>query len=218
MHRMLHERLSSATTALLVIDIQNDYIHPNGASARSGRDLSAVVGMMPRVHRLIEAARANNVPVYFTRNWHGPNTDSRAWSNRRGERKSGAAGVAGTWGAEWYEVEPRSGEIVIDKFRYDAFLGTPLEMMLRARGIETVVCCGTATNVCVESTARAAHMRDFNLVLVGDCCAAPDQALHDATLENIRRHFGTVATVDEVASVWPVVDEPGQRPSASVAV
>ena len=202
--------LQSTSSALLVVDIQNDYIHPEGATGRSGRDTSAAVAMMPRLHRLIDAARRAGAPVFFLRNWHGPNTDSVPWMSRRAARSGtgGPAGVAGSWGAEWYEVEPGPDDVVVNKHRYDGFLGTSLETMLRVRGIETVVCCGTATNVCVESTARAAHMRDFHLVLVGDCCAAPDQRLHEATLENIRRHFGFVATSDEVELAWAARERP----------
>jgi ureidoacrylate peracid hydrolase len=198
----LEKLLGSGSSALLVVDIQNDYIHPDGSAGASGNDTSSAIAMIPRLHHLIAAARERGVPIYFARNWHSPNTDSGPWKARRAGSKR-QAGLAGSWGADWYEVEPRPDEVVINKFRYDAFLGTSLEMMLHARGIETVICCGTATNVCVESTARAAHMRDFHLVLVGDCCAAFDQTLHDATLENIRRHFGIVATADDVEAAWP---------------
>jgi len=213
----LGELLRTRSSALLVVDIQNDYIHPEGAAGRSGRDTSSAVAMVPRLHRLIATARARGVPIYFARNWHSANTDSEPWRSRRAATSGtgGPAGVAGTWGADWYEVEPQADEVVVNKFRYDAFLGTPLEMMLRTRGIETVVCCGTATNVCVESTARAAHMRDFHLVLVGDCCAAFDKTLHDGTLENVRRHFGFVASADEVEAAWSARPEDARAPALS---
>ena len=200
----LQELLGAGNSALLVVDIQNDYIHPEGASGRGGRDVAACIEMMPRLHGLIAAAREKAVPIYFLRNWHSPNTDSTPWKARRqaSAGRGGPAGVAGTWGADWYEVEPRDDDVVINKFRYDGFLGTPLEVMLRTRGVETIVVCGTATNVCVESTARSGHMRDFHLVLVGDCSAAFDETLHNATLENVRRHFGLVANAEEVATAW----------------
>ncbi|HEX5452018.1 MAG TPA: isochorismatase family cysteine hydrolase [Candidatus Limnocylindrales bacterium] len=205
MNERLQELLGAGTSALLVIDIQNDYIHPEGSAGRGGRDTSGGMEMMPRVHHIIATARDRGVPVYFLRNWHSENTNSVPWKARRAASKGvgGEAAVAGTWGAEWYEVEPRPDDVVINKFRYDGFLGTPLEVMLRARGVETVICFGTATNVCVESTARAAHMRDFHLVLVSDCCSAYDQDLHDATLKNVRKHFGLVATAEEVEAAWP---------------
>jgi ureidoacrylate peracid hydrolase len=195
-------KLLSEPAALIVIDIQNDYIHPAGALGRSGKELQYVHAMMPRLHQLIEDARRNRVPIYFARNWQDRNTDSAAWRSRTAGRSYDPTAVAGTWGAEWFEITPKANEIVVDKYRYDAFLGTPLELMLRAGKIETVVCCGTATNVCVESTARAAFMRDFNLILVADCCAATDRNLHDATLTNIKRHFGLVASASEVTAAW----------------
>jgi ureidoacrylate peracid hydrolase len=221
MSERLQELLGSGTSALVVIDIQNDYIHPEGALGRSGLDVGPAAAMMPRLHRLIDTARSSGIPIFFGRNWHGPNTDSVPWRTRRAEGAE-PAGVGGTWGADWYEVEPQPDEVVINKHRYDAFLGTPLETMLRTKGVETVVCCGTATNVCVESTARAAHMRDFHLVLVDDCSACTDPVMHEGTLENVRRHFGIVASADDVEEAWRSraadrATEPGNRTEAGVA-
>jgi ureidoacrylate peracid hydrolase len=201
----LEEKIDPRHTALIVIDVQNDYVHPEGAGGKSGQDTRPAVEMVPRLLELIEAAREAGVYVIYTRNWHGPQTDSEAWLERN--QRSGKEGVLRsalkeTWGAEWYGVAPREDEPVIDKFRYDAFLGTRLEFLLRARGIRTVMCTGTATNVCVESTARAAHMRDYYLVMVGDCCATYSEEVHQATLFNIRRHFGLVVDGEEIINVW----------------
>lgn len=207
----LEEKVDPRWTALLVIDVQNDYVHPEGAGGRSGYDMQPAVEMVPRLLKLIEAARQAGLFIIYTRNWHGAATDSEAWAERcerskqRGNLRSA---LADTWGAGWYEVQPREGEYVLNKFRYDAFLGTSLEFLLRARGIRTVICTGTATNVCVESTARAAHMRDYYLVVAGDCCACADQELHRATLKNVERHFGLVTTVDELERCWARVEEP----------
>ena len=91
---------------------------------------------------------------------------------------------------------------MVSKFRYDGFLGTNLEYLLRARDIRTVVVAGATTNVCVESTARAAHMRDFHLFVVRDCCASPEADLHVATLANIDRYFGRVVVAEDVETWW----------------
>lgn len=206
----LEEKVDPRWTALLVIDVQNDYVHPQGAGGKSGLNMQPAVAMVPRLLRLIEAARQAGVYVIYTRNWHSPQTDSEAWLER--VQRSARQGVSRsamkeTWGAAWYGVEPRADEPVIDKFRYDAFLGTRLEYLLRARQIRTVVCTGTATNVCVESTARAAHMRDYYLVMVDDCCATYDEELHRATLRNIERHFGLVVSSEELIRCWAPVAE-----------
>lgn len=105
-------------------------------------------------------------------------------------------------GAQFYEIVPAPGEEIVSKFRYDAFLGTNLEYLLRARGIQSVICIGTTTEVCVESTARAAVMRDFHLVVVEDCCAAPELEAHRASLKVLGRNFGEITTADTVEAIW----------------
>jgi ureidoacrylate peracid hydrolase len=220
MNVALSQLLKPSSTALLVIDVQNDYVHPEGALGLMGADMAPCLDMIPRLERFLDAARDAGLFVVHTRNWHRPATDSPAWAARvtRSWSLDDRPGRAGSWGAEFYRVGPRDGEEVISKFRYDAFLGTNLEYLLRARGIETVICTGVTTNVCVESTARAAHMRDFNLVLVSDCCASSEQDLHDATLANIERHFGTVVTSDRVLATWAELGAPRSEALATVSV
>jgi len=201
----LAEKIDPATTVLLVIDMQNDYCHPEGFLGKLGVDMTPVMEMAPTLCDLLETARAAGVYVIHTRNWHRPATDSEAWLDklaRSGQDQENRPGRAGSWGAAWYQVEPLQTEEVINKFRYDAFLGTNLEFLLRARRIKTVVICGTATNVCVESTARDAHMRDFHLVMVADAVAATSVAAHDATLANIASNFGEVASTAQVKAIW----------------
>ena len=201
----LAQKIDPASTVLLVIDMQNDYIHPEGFLGKVGLDTSAVIAMVPTLRDLLETARATGVLVIYTRNWHRPATDSPAWLDklaRLGQTQAWRPAIAGSWGAGWYEVEPLPSEEVINKFRYDAFLGTNLEFLLRARGIQTVVITGTATKGCVESTARAAHMRDFHLVMVADACATASLAAHEGTLDNIAANFGEVTTAARVKQVW----------------
>ena len=95
-------------------------------------------------------------------------------------------------GAEFYRVEPEAGEPVVVEHRYSAFVDTGLELILRSRGIRSVVLIGVATNVCVESTARDAYRRDYCVTLADDCSATYD-AKHAATLHNLDDHFGVVA-------------------------
>ena len=201
----LCDRLAASATALLVIDMQNDYLDESGALARAGLPLDHVRDIVPAVWELIFAARSAGVRVVFTRNWHTPETDTPAWVQgfAKTAGAAGRAGLAGTWGADWYAgIEPEADEIVISKSRYDAFLRTDLDARLRELGITSVAMCGTATNVCVELTARGAHMRDYHTVLVSDACAASDQQLHEAAIKNVARHFGAVAAVEQVLECW----------------
>lgn len=192
--------------ALLVIDVQNDFCHVEGALGRRGYDLSMNPEMVPRLLRLIQEAKEASIPVLYIRlarktegEW--PAMD-RLFRAQFGEDYIRVA-VEGTWGVDYYGgLHPEPGDIVITKPRYGAFAETELEAVLRGLGVQSLILTGVATNVCVESTAREGFMRDYDVVVVSDCCASVSRARHEATLENIALHFGWVATAEEVAKAW----------------
>jgi ureidoacrylate peracid hydrolase len=193
--------LSLDQSALLVIDVQNDFVAPDGWFGQRGADTSSTMAILPRLQGLIDFMRSRDTPVIFTCNWHREATDSPALIahlKRHGNSPMDRPARADTWGAAFCGVMPTADEEVVRKFRYDAFLGTNLDYLLRARGIETVFCAGTTTNVCVESTARSAFMRNYHVVLVEDCCAAHDFAEHQASVRNIERYFGIVITSEQL--------------------
>lgn len=205
---LMKDKIDPAKTAVIVVDVQNDYCHPEGACARRGSDVSAVKPMMPHLHSLLHGARKAGVPIVFIQTFHEKATDSEAWMARSGGR-SGEVCRTGTWGAEFYEVAPQPGEIIVNKHRYSAFINTRLDTVLRTLRAETLIMTGVSTNVCVESTARHGYMLDYNIVLVSDACAAFSQAAHDMTLENIDRFFGSVATADQLIDIWGVSAKDG---------
>jgi ureidoacrylate peracid hydrolase len=102
-------------------------------------------------------------------------------------------------------VRPRPDEPVVTKHRYGAFESTDLDLVLRSRGVRTVIMTGVATNVCVETTARQAFLRDYYVVFLRDCTATYSQAEHDAALHNIDQFFGQVAGAEEVMACWQPV-------------
>ena len=104
-------------------------------------------------------------------------------------------------GTLWKE-EPKDGEAVITKHRYDAFIDTDFDLVLRSKRIRTLAMTGVTTNCCVESTARHGFMRDYHIVLVRDCTAAYSNKLYEATLENIDRLFGQVVSSEELLTSW----------------
>ena len=198
----LPEKLAPSHTALLVIDMQNDFCDDEGACARNGQDVRVVQAIVPTLHRLTQAARDAGATVIFIRVAHDETTNSDVFLERRVGRKEDVA-TEGTWGAEWFaDLCPVANDIVITKHRFSAFINTPLDLVLRSRGIKTLVLTGTATNVCVESTARDGHMLDYYVVLPEDGSASPDVTAHEATLHNIRRHFGNVVPTAELVAVW----------------
>ncbi|ASA25952.1 cysteine hydrolase family protein [Paenibacillus donghaensis] len=187
--------------ALIVVDVQNDYCHPDGALASGGNDVSAVGEMMPQLHGLIEAARVHGVPVIFIQTYHEQATDSEVWSSRSGSRSLGVC-RKGSWGAEFYEVSPLPEDIVVHKHRYSAFINTRLDSVLRSLRTETLIMTGVSTNVCVESTARDGFMLDYHIVMVEDACASYSRAAHEMTLENMQGYFGAVASAEAIQQQW----------------
>ncbi|MEX2375204.1 MAG: isochorismatase family cysteine hydrolase [Dehalococcoidia bacterium] len=182
-----------------MVDVQNDYCHPEGVLGHAGLDLTGVTPMRAVITRLRSAAHSAGVPVIFLETIHSDRTDTPAWSRRSPYSESICRD--GSWGAEPFEIEPGDDE-VITKHRYSGFVDTRLDVALRSLERSTLVVTGTATNVCVESTVRDARMRDYDVIVVEDGVAAPSLAAHEASLENMRRHFGPVVVSTQIEKLW----------------
>jgi ureidoacrylate peracid hydrolase len=204
-HNSLKERLEVSDTVLVVIDVQNDFCAKDGYFDRTGADLDLVEPAVSNMIELISAARSAGVRIIYVKSHYDPVYLSRTQNERR--RRVGwdiPLCRQGTWGAEFYRVAPTDGDVVVIKHRYDSFFNTDLELILRSNDIRNLVLAGVATNVCVESTLRSAFFRDFEVVLAEDCCAARTMPAHNATLENVRRHFGLVAKNSDILQFWQV--------------
>jgi ureidoacrylate peracid hydrolase len=199
--RSLPELVIPAKSAVIVVDVQNDYCRPEGALGKVGLPTADAMAMIPTLQRFLTAARASGTPVIFVQMIHEAATDSAAWAWRM---SGGSTGVCrkGTWGAEFTEIAPLPDEPVVIKHRYSAFVNTRFDSVLRTLKIENLIMTGVSTNVCVESTARHGYMLDYNIVFLSDCTAAYSQAEHEGTLYNMRSHFGVVATSDDVVAAW----------------
>ena len=152
--------LPAEATALVVVDMQNDFAHPDGALY--GDDTRRAI---PVIAELAERARSATVPVFFTQDWHEPDDPEFAlW---------GEHARADSWGARIVdELAPHPGDQRVRKLRYDAFYGTSLDHRLRLRGVHHLVIVGTVANICVLHTAGSAALRFYDVVLVEDGVAA----------------------------------------------
>lgn len=201
--KILMERLRDKKKALIVIDVQNDFCHNQGAFAKKGVDLSFIQkNVIPKLLSFIERWREFKLPIIFVKTIHNNWTNSPSWIGRLGGMaKEIPVCTPDSWGSEFYEVEPEPEDCIVIKHRYSAFVGTDLNLILRSKGIETLLFTGTVTNVCVETTARDAFNHDFNVILVEDCCGAYFPEEHQATLINICKYFGTVTTSDRIIEI-----------------
>jgi ureidoacrylate peracid hydrolase len=206
----LNDKVDTRHAALLLVDVQNDFCAEGGAMHREGRDVALVQDMVPRLERLLEAARSAGVACVWIRNVYntGPNHYlSEVWLEQAKRRRNGAyvqypVCEPDAWNGDFYRVRPRPDEVIVTKHRYGAFEGTDLDLVLRSKGIRTVIMTGTATNVCVETTARQAFLRDYYVVFTSDCTATFSQAEHDAALRNIDQFFGQVVASQDVMACW----------------
>lgn len=185
-------------SALLIVDVQNDYCHKEGCLAQQDLDVSMVEEMMPNLKNMISAMKEINVPIIYIQTIHEDSTDSETWIKRLKGKNQKNLCRKDTWGAQFYQLAPDKDDVIVIKHRYSAFIHTRLESVLRALKIETIVMAGVSTNICVESTARDGFMLDFDVIFLSDCTAAFSREAHDMTLQTINQFFGTVATSKEV--------------------
>jgi nicotinamidase-related amidase len=199
------EILDPSHTALIVIDMQNDFVSDDGVVARAGNDPSAIQAIVPDLQRLLDGARRAGVLCVhietLTLANHRSDSDSWLYMKLKGVNSADWC-TEGTWGAEFLaELRPLEGEPVVTKHRSSAFVGTNLDLVLRSNGIKTVVICGEQTPGCVDATLRDSTFYDYYNVLVDDCVAAYRQDLHDAALL-IQRARHLVLDSNEVLQIW----------------
>jgi ureidoacrylate peracid hydrolase len=216
----MQEKVSPRHTALVVVDMQNDFIATEGLIAREGRDVSQAQVMANELPKLLKRAREAGVFVVFVRNVYTTENNfylSDVWLEQAARKREGGytripVCAENSWSGDFYgDVRPLPGEPIVTKHRYGAFYNTDLDTILRANGIRTVVLTGVVTNVCVETTAREAFVRDYYVAVVKDGTAAYSQADHEMTLSNIDRFFGEVTSIDELQSLWPARNRDNPR-------
>jgi len=208
----LLDALTPARTALLVIDMQRDFLLPEGYAAQVGLDIAPLVATIRPIEKLLAVGRKAGLLIVHTREGHVPDLSDcppyKLERSRRAGAEIGSKGplgrllVRGEVGHDFVEVlRPLEQEIVIDKSGYSAFVHTGLQQMLTKRGIETLILTGVTTEVCVSSTLRTAIDLGHRCITVSDACASGNPDLHKAALAMIGVEggiFGEIATTTEV--------------------
>lgn len=184
--------------ALLVLDLINEIAHPDGKYPEVCLAQITERGVLDRAGAAVAKARAAGIPVIYVVVGFSPGyPDWPSGSPLFAEARQGERLILGTWGTQVHDaVKPAPGEPVIAKRRVSPFLGTHLDLLLRDRGVNTLLLTGVTTDLVVLSTAREGHDRDYRVEVLEDATATSDAQLHQAALTLIAR-TATVTTVDQ---------------------
>ena len=193
-----------SSTALILVDLQNDFLHRDGAYGRAGQAHPSIAGLPSRLSPLVAAARASGVLTVATLFTLVPGRGGAPLISphlkalrpflRQGDF------VPGSWGQQLVE-ELAPADVAVEKVAFSAFYASRLEWVLRKCGIDTLYFAGIVTNGGVASTVRDAQVRDFHCTVIADGCAAFSQEVHRAAIEELRP-VARIATVDEAIAVF----------------
>ena len=195
------------STALVVIDMQRDFVEPGGFGEALGNDVSILRACIEPCRRVLEAGRRLGLTIIHTREGHRPDLSDcppAKITRGRGARRIGDPGpmgrilVRGEHGHDIIpELTPQPGEIVLDKPGKGAFCQTDLELILRNRAIKTLIVCGVTTEVCVNTTVREANDRGFECVVLSDCVGSYFPEFQRVALEMIKAQGGIFGWVSD---------------------
>jgi ureidoacrylate peracid hydrolase len=202
-----------AKSALVIVDMQNDFVHPEGGFAMNARehpaariDMPFLMGTIPQVKRLADAFRKSGRPVVYVAHVLKPDySDAQFpyWRLGRGALAGNRTFITeGTWGAQIIdELTPQAGEHLVVKKGFGGFSNTPLDTILRNLGVSTCVVAGVTTCVCVSTTVRGGVEHNYRMILVKDAVAEIHRDTHEAELKTMARIFADVKTTDEVEAL-----------------
>jgi nicotinamidase-related amidase len=215
-------------TALLIIDMQRDFVDPGGFGEALGNDVSQLRQILPALQRVLEAARAAGITVIHTREGHRPDLADLAPSKRARGRLDTGIGDAGPMGrilvrGEYGhdivdELRPLPGEPVIDKPGKGAFYATDLDAILSSRGIKSLIVTGVTAEVCVQTTVREANDRGYECLVLSDGIASYFPEFYQATIAMVKAQggiFGWVSTSDALLEGLQEAGLPTSLASAS---
>jgi len=199
--------IDATRTALVIIDMQRDFLEPGGFGETLGNDVSLLQRAVKPIDDLLQAARALGMLVIHTREGHLPDlSDAHKAKVERGKPslRIGAPGpmgrilIRGEKGQDIIDgLKPRPGEIVIDKPGKGAFYATAFGSILEKNGIENLIVCGVTTEVCVHTTVREANDRGYRCIVPGDACASYFPEFHEAGLRMIKAQGGIFGWVTD---------------------
>ncbi|MBY6092560.1 cysteine hydrolase family protein [Maritimibacter alkaliphilus] len=190
----------ASESILLVMDMMNDLVHPDGMGGTSYVPLCEARGVYDNTKLAIRRAREAGIMVGYVRVGFSPDyAECPPGSPVFSKAKENGVFTLGSWGTQVFDgFAPQEGDPDIVKHRVSPFYGTKLEPLLRAQGVKRLILCGVSTNGVVSAAVREGHDRDYACVVLEDCCAGATSEEHDFALAGLRR-YAQITTAAEVA-------------------
>lgn len=209
--------IDPARTAVVIIDMQRDFLEPGGFGETLGNDVSLLAAAVGPCLALLTAARAHRLLIIHTREGHLPDLSDAPPAKVNRGAPSLRIGEPGPMGRILIRGEPghdlipslypQAGETIIDKPGKGAFYATGLQTLLQERGIETLIVCGVTTEICVHTTVREANDRGYRCIVPGDCCASYFPEFHQAGLRMISAQGGILGWVSDSTMVLAALEQ-----------
>ena len=210
-------------TAVIVVDMQNAFVHRGGYWDLAGWDISATQKIIKPCQEIVYAARERGIKVIYLQMGCSPDLSDIGGQDSPNRRKSRGLAligqrpelkdklyIYGSWGADIIEeLEPKQGDVVVRKQKYDGFIGTNLDIVLKTYALKYLLFVGTATNICVESTLRHAFFLQYFPILVADAVGQlGPSTTQEATIFNVQSIFGWVTTSEKLLNAIRLVEKP----------
>jgi len=210
-------------TAILVVDMQNAFVHQGGYFDIIGHDIAATGRIISPCQKIVSTARQKGIKIIYLQMGYSPEWIDKVEPLYPARYKSKVLSlmhqnpelrdklpIHGTWGASIIEeLYPHQSDIVIQKQKHDGFIGTNLDNILRSNNIRYLIFTGTATNICVESTLRHAFSLDYFAILIADAVSQIGSSTNqEATIFNVRSAFGWVATSEMLLKAIETIRNP----------
>ncbi len=185
-------RFKKESTAVLVVDMLNDFFKPGGKMVLEGGHV-----LFEPIRKLVRKARSVKIPVIYVNDSH-----RRGLKEDREFKKRAEHCIEGTWGAQVVdELRPEKGDVIITKRRFSGFFETDLDLTLKDLQVGALIVMGVVTNICVRSTIHDAFFRGYRVIVPRDCVMATGEREQESSLYDIETHFGDVTTSERIIAM-----------------
>jgi len=185
-------------TALIVVDIQNDFCHKDGTFAKQGLDVTPLQKIVPEIISFIDKVRKRGIPIIFSKQIEANDISPENLNRQFKSGKLKTVCAPNSWGADFYLVQPKTKDIVLEKNTYDLFSNPQLQEILNKNKVKMLIVVGVNTDICIDTTVRRAFTEGYFIIVPYDLVATVNVKVHKHFLKIFNRFFGEVMSSQDL--------------------